>query len=94
MTDILKNVPNPPFEVEIMDKEPVEVANPYTGQKVMLEPIAVAVYDCIKGAEYMENAEMMQKGMDWFAKHYRTNTWCCWTNRILFETDYIGVERI
>ena len=70
MTDILKNVPNPPFEVEIMDKEPVEVANPYTGQKVMLEPIAVAVYDCIMGAEYMENAEMMQKGMDWFAKHY------------------------
>ena len=70
MTDILKNVPNQPFEVEIMDKEPVEVANPYTGQKVMLEPIAVAVYDCIKGAEYMENAEMMQKGMDWFAKHY------------------------
>ena len=70
MTDILKNVPNPPFEVEIMDKEPVEVANPYTGQKVMLEPIAVAVYDCIKGAEYMENAEMMQKGIDWFAKHY------------------------
>ncbi len=70
MTDILKNVPNPPFEVEIMDKEPVEVANPYTGQKVMLEPIAVAVYDCIKGAEYMENAEMMQKGMDWFVKHY------------------------
>tara|TARA_A100001515_G_scaffold3770_1_gene3755 strand:+ start:314 stop:553 length:240 start_codon:yes stop_codon:yes gene_type:complete len=70
MTDILKNVPNPPFEVEIMDKEPVEVANPYTGQKVMLEPIAVAVYDCIKGAEYMENAEMMKKGMDWFAKHY------------------------
>ena len=63
-------MPNPPFEVEIMDKEPVEVANPYTGQKVMLEPIAVAVYDCIKGAEYMENAEMMQKGMDWFAKHY------------------------
>ena len=70
MTDIIKNVPNPPFEVEIMDKEPVEVANPYSGEKVMLEPIAVAVYDCIKGAEYMENAEMMQKGIAWFQKHY------------------------
>ena len=68
--DILHKVPNPPFEVEIMDKEPVEVANPYSGQKVMLEPIAVAVYDCIKGAEMMENAELMQKGIDWFREHY------------------------
>ena len=34
--DILHKVPNPPFEVEIMDKEPVEVANPYSGEKVML----------------------------------------------------------
>ena len=70
MKDIIKNVPNPPFEVEIMDKEPVEVANPYSGEKVMLEPIAVAVYDCIKGAEYMENVEMMQKGIAWFQEHY------------------------
>mgnify|MGYP001239584490 FL=1 len=68
--DILHKVPNPPFEVEIMDKEPVEVANPYSGEKVMLEPIAVAVYDCIKGAEMMENAELMQKGIDWFREHY------------------------
>ena len=68
--DILHKVPNPPFEVEIMDKEPVEVANPYSGEKVMLEAIAVAVYDCIKGAEMMENAELMQKGIDWFREHY------------------------
>ena len=68
--DILHKVPNPPFEVEIMDKEPVEVANPYSGEKVMLEPIAVAVYDCIKGAEMMENAELMQKAIDWFREHY------------------------
>ena len=68
--DILHKVPNPPFEVEIMDKEPVEVANPYSGEKVMLEPIAVAVYDCIKGAEMMENADLMQKGIDWFREHY------------------------
>ena len=68
--DILHKAPNPPFEVEIMDKEPVEVANPYSGEKVMLEPIAVAVYDCIKGAEMMENAELMQKGIDWFREHY------------------------
>ena len=69
-SDILHKVPNPPFEVEIMDKEPVEVANPYSGEKVMLEPIAVAVYDCIKGAEYMEDSETMRKGIEWFQKHY------------------------
>jgi len=69
-SDILHRVPNPPFEVEIMDRAPVEVAHPFSGEKVMLEPIAVAVYDCIKGAEMLEDHDMMQKGMDWFAEHY------------------------
>ena len=69
-TDIIKNVPNPPFPVEIMDTEPVEVANPYSGEKVMLEPIAVAVYDCIKGAEMMGDYGMVEKGIDWFIKNY------------------------
>ena len=69
-SDILHKVPNPPFPVEIMYKAPVEVANQFSGEKVMLEPIAVAVYDCIKGAEMMENAELMQKGIDWFREHY------------------------
>ena len=67
--DLIKE-PNPPFPVEIIDTEPVEVANPYSGQKVTLNPTAVAVYDCIKGAEMMENAELMQKGIDWFREHY------------------------
>ena len=69
-SDILHKVPNPPFDVEIMDKAPVEVTNPFSGEKVMLEPIAVAVYDCIKGAEMMENSEIVEKGLEWFAKHY------------------------
>ena len=69
-TDILHKVPNPPFEVEIMDQAPVEVANPFSGEKVMLEPIAVAVYDCIKGAEMLGEHETVQKGIDWFAEHY------------------------
>jgi len=69
-TDILHKVPNPPFEVEIMDRAPVEVANPFSGEKVMLEPIAVAVYDCIKGAEMLGEHETVQKGIDWFIEHY------------------------
>ena len=68
--DILHKVPNPPFEVEIMDEAPVEVANPYSGEKVMLEPIAVAVYDAIKGAEMLNYYETVEAGIDWFREHY------------------------
>ena len=62
--------PNPPFPVEIMDKAPVEVANPYSGEKVMLSPVAVAVYDCIKGAEMMQDYKLVEEGIDWFREHY------------------------
>ena len=62
--------PNPPFPVEIIDTEPVEVENPFSKQKVTLQPTAVAVYDCIKGAEMVEDYDMMQKGIEWFIKHY------------------------
>ena len=69
-SDILHKVPNPPFPVEIIDTQPVEVANTYSGEKIMLEPIAVAVYDCIKGAEMLEDYDTVQKGVDWFIEHY------------------------
>jgi hypothetical protein len=69
-TDILHKVPNPPFPVEIIDTKPVEVTNPFSGEKVMLEPIAVAVYDCIKGAEMLGEHDTVQKGIDWFIEHY------------------------
>ena len=69
-SDILHKVPNPPFPVEIIDTQPVEVENPYSGQKIMLEPIAVSVYDCIKGAEMLEDYDTVQKGVDWFIEHY------------------------
>ena len=74
-SEILHKVPNPPFEVEIMDRAPVEVANPISGEKVMLEPIAVAVYDCIKGAEMMGDDDMVEKGIDWFREHYPKEYW-------------------
>ena len=66
----LTKEPNPPFPVEIIDTKPVEVANPYSGQKATLQPTAIAVYDCIKGAEMMEDYDMVQKGIDWFIEHY------------------------
>ena len=66
----LSKEPNPPFPVEIIDTEPVEVSNPFSGEKVMLQPTAVAVYDCIKGAEMMGDHGMVEKGIDWFIEHY------------------------
>ena len=66
----LRKEPNPPFPVEIIDTQPVEVSNPFSGQKTTLQPTAIAVYDCIKGAEMMENSEIVEKGLEWFAKHY------------------------
>ena len=62
--------PNPPFAVEIIATKPTEVENPYSGQKVTLQPTAIAVYDCIKGAEALEDYDMMQKGLSWFQEHY------------------------
>ena len=59
-----------PFDCEIMDKEPQEIANPYTGEKALLTPEAIAVYDTIKGAEMMGQYETMEKGIAWFQANY------------------------
>lgn len=66
----LINEPNPPFPVEIIDTKPVEVKNPFSGEKCVLQPTAIAVYDCIKGAEAVEDFDIVRKGLDWFIKHY------------------------
>ena len=69
--------PNPPFPVEIVDVKPVEVSNPFSGEKVKLHPTAIAVYDCIKGAEMMADGDFddkhldtVRKGIEWFQMHY------------------------
>ena len=59
-----------PFDCEILDKGPVEVANPSSGEKVTLQPEAVAVYDTIKGAEIVGDYDLVRKGIDWFIEHY------------------------
>jgi|TARA_S200000501_G_C20521989_1_gene611746 hypothetical protein len=62
--------PNPPFPIEIIDTKPTEVSNPYSGQKCILHPTAIAVYDCIKGAEMVGEMDTVRKGIEWFSKHY------------------------
>ena len=66
----MEKEPNPPFAVEIIDTKPTEVENPFSGAKATLMPTAVAVYDCIKGAEMMDNFDIVRKGIAWFQKHY------------------------
>ena len=73
----LNKEPNPPFPVEIIDTKPVEVSNPFSGQKTTLQPTAIAVYDCIKGAEMMADGDFddkhldtVRKGIEWFQMHY------------------------
>ena len=75
----LNKEPNPPFPVEIVDVEPVEIKNPFSGETVKLQPTAVAVYDCIKGAELLAKDiddgdhpywVKVREGLDWFKEHY------------------------
>ena len=54
-----------PFPCEVL-KESEEITNPFSGVKVTLPPDAVAVYDCIKGAELIGNNDHLRKGLDWF----------------------------
>ena len=66
-----------PFPCEVLDY-PEEIKNPYSGVTVKLPPDAVAVYDCIKGAEYLADPnngddpawDKVRKGLDWFREHY------------------------
>ena len=59
-----------PFKCMILDNEPVEVTNPFSGQSCMLVPEAVAVYDCITGANLTGNYSIVRKGLDWFMEHF------------------------
>lgn len=59
-----------PFDCMILDKEPQVVANRLSGEKAILTPEAVAVYDCIIGAEMIGNYKMVQQGCSWFRQNF------------------------
>ena len=59
----------PPFAVTVGTESEV-IANPFSGEKIELDPVAVAVYDCIKGAEVLGDYDIVRKGIDWFIEHY------------------------
>lgn len=59
-----------PFDCTIMDDEPVEVRNPFSGDSCTLTPEAVAVYDVVMGANMIGDYKTVQKGVSWFRQHY------------------------
>jgi hypothetical protein len=59
-----------PFDCMILDTEPVEVKNRFSGESCMLTPEAVAVYDTIMGSEMIGDYKTIRKGLDWFRKHF------------------------
>ena len=59
-----------PFDCMILDSAPVEVRNPFSGESVVLEPDAVAVYDTIAGANMIGDYKTVRKGLDWFRKYF------------------------
>lgn len=54
--------------IMILDEEPVEVQNPFSGESATLTPDEVAVYDYIKGCELVGDYEGVRKGLDWFSR--------------------------
>ena len=62
-----------PFDVDLtLDAKDklIEVPNRFSGATASLPWFAVAVYDMIIGSERLEDYDTMQKGLDWFAKHF------------------------
>lgn len=54
--------------IQVYDKAPVEVANPFSGETAVLDPEEVAVYDYIKGCELMRDYDGVRRGLDWFSR--------------------------
>jgi hypothetical protein len=52
--------------IMVLDKEPVKVQNPFSGESTVLTPDEVAVYDYLKGCELMGDYKGVRKGLDWF----------------------------
>ena len=54
--------------IQVYDKEPVEVRNPFSGAACMLTPEEVSVYDYLKGCELMGDVPGLRRALDWFSR--------------------------
>jgi hypothetical protein len=62
---IFQNCPG----IKIMDSEPAEVRNPFSGETCVLTPEELAVYDYLKGSEMMGDYKAVRKGIHWFVEN-------------------------
>ena len=58
-----------PFEC-MVGTQPEKITNPFSGESITLSPEAVAVYDTIQGCQILQDYKTMQKGLDWFRRHF------------------------
>lgn len=54
--------------IMVLDKEPVEVRNPFSGEAAILSPEEVAVYDYLKGCELIGDVPGLRRALDWFSR--------------------------
>jgi hypothetical protein len=59
-----------PFENLFVADQDELITNPFSGESVMLDRHAVAVYDVIKGCEMFGDYAGVRKGLDWFSKNF------------------------
>ena len=62
-----------PFEdadYRLDGEQDVELQNPFSGEKATVPGYAAAVYDVIKGAESLHQYKTVEKGLDWFSRHF------------------------
>ncbi len=55
--------------IMILDEEPVEVRNRFSGEPCTLTPEEVAVYDYCMGCELIQDYKGVRKALDWFMKN-------------------------
>ena len=58
--------------IMVLDTEPVEVQNPFSGATIMLTPEEVAVYDYCRGSELTGNYKGVRKAVNWFIENNPT----------------------
>jgi hypothetical protein len=54
--------------IQVYDKDPVEVENPFSCESAVLTPEEVAVYDYLKGCELMGDYTSLRRALDWFSR--------------------------
>ena len=62
-----------PFEdadYRLDGEQDVTIENPLSGEKATVPGYAAAVYDVIQGAQVTHDYDLVQKGCDWFSRHF------------------------